>query len=122
MAEKVTVELVDDLDGSAAEETIQFSVNGSAYRIDVSKKNSDAFWKALKPYIDAAQPATSSARSVTPVPKAAGARRRRSSGAAAAGVDPKAVRVWADENGKQVPSRGRIPKPLLEEYVAATGG
>jgi len=119
VAEKVTVELVDDLDGSPAEETIQFSINGSTYRIDVSKKNSDAFWKALKPYVDAAQP-TKAARSATPIPKTGSTRKRRSSGAAAAGVDPKAVRAWADENGKEVPARGRIPKPILEEYLAAT--
>jgi len=97
---------------------IQFTINGSTYRIDVSKKNSEAFWKALKPYVDAAQP-TRAARGVTPVPKA-GTRKRRSSGAAAAGADPKAVRAWAAENGKAVPARGRIPKPILDEYLAAS--
>lgn len=122
MAEKVTVELVDDLDGSPADETIHFSINGSGFRIDVSKKNSDAFWKAVKPFVDAAQTAKTTARSVTPVPKASGTRTRRSSGAAAAGVDPKAVRVWADENGKAVPARGRIPKAVIDDYLAATTG
>jgi hypothetical protein len=36
------VELIDDIDGSKAEETIAFSFDGTSYEIDLSKKNARA--------------------------------------------------------------------------------
>jgi len=118
VAEKVTVELVDDLDGSPADEKVRFALGGSQYEIDLSRDNAAKLRAALKPYIDAARPPGLASRTV---PRAATAK-RASSGASALGIDPKAVRVWADENNVEVPSRGRIPKPVLDQYVAATGG
>lgn len=113
---------VDDLDGKTTDGVSEntFSLNGSAWVIDLSPASLDKLTKALKPFIDVARPAQATSRSVTPIPKAGG-RRRASSGAAAAGADPRAVRVWAAENNKEVPARGRIPKPIIDEYLAATG-
>jgi hypothetical protein len=39
MAQRVTIEMMDDLDGSQADETVRFAVDGNAYEIDLSKKN-----------------------------------------------------------------------------------
>lgn len=40
MAKKVTVTLVDDFDGSgAADETVEFGLDGVTYEIDLSTKN-----------------------------------------------------------------------------------
>jgi len=39
MAQKVTVELEDDLDGSPADETVRFGLDGTEYEIDLSEKN-----------------------------------------------------------------------------------
>ena len=39
MAQRVTVDLTDDIDGTEAAETITFRVDGTAYEIDLSKKN-----------------------------------------------------------------------------------
>lgn len=130
MAEKVIIQLTDDLDGTDASETIHFAVNGSAYRIDLSEKNSARFWEAIKPFVEAAQPAGSAARRPRPGPSSSSSpsdaapapRKRRSSGAAAAGVSPAAVRVWASENNVEVPARGRIPATVISQYKAATGG
>jgi len=119
VAEKVTVELVDDLDGSPADEKVRFALGGSQYEIDLSRDNAAKFRAALKPYIDAARPPGLASQSVAR--RAATSGKRASSGAAALGVDPKAVRVWADEKGIEVPSRGRIPKPILDQYMAASG-
>jgi hypothetical protein len=120
MAEVVT--LVDDLDGSTENVTNHvIIIDGSAFTIDLSEKNVDKLHKAFQPFREKARPAGAAARQVTPLPKAGGTRKRASSGAAAAGVDPKAVRVWADENKIDVPTRGRIPKPIIDQYVAATG-
>ena len=52
MAQKVTVELEDDLDGGPADETVRFGVDGSDYEIDLSTKNAAAFRRKLAPFLD----------------------------------------------------------------------
>jgi hypothetical protein len=39
VAQKITVEMTDDLDGSKADTTVRFAVDGTGYEIDLSKKN-----------------------------------------------------------------------------------
>lgn len=51
--EIVTVELIDDLDGSAAIETIDFSIDGRSYEIDLNKRNATSMRRAFKRYVDA---------------------------------------------------------------------
>ncbi len=36
---QVTIALVDDLDGSEAEETVEFELDGTCYEIDLSNPN-----------------------------------------------------------------------------------
>ncbi len=36
MVQKTTVQLVDDLDGSEAQETVSFGLDGTAYEIDLT--------------------------------------------------------------------------------------
>ena len=43
MAQKVTVALADDLDGSPADETVRFGFEGTDYVIDLSSTNAGAF-------------------------------------------------------------------------------
>jgi hypothetical protein len=50
MAQKITVELEDDLDGGPADETVRFGVDSAEYEIDLSKKNAAAFRKKLAPF------------------------------------------------------------------------
>ncbi len=57
MAQKVTVELEDDLDGGPADETVRFGVDGSEYEIDLSKKNAAAFRRKLAPFLEHARKA-----------------------------------------------------------------
>src|SRR4029079_13212532 len=49
MVKKVTVALLDDLDGTAADETVQFALDGVSYEIDLSKKNAKKLRSALQP-------------------------------------------------------------------------
>ncbi|MCK8610417.1 Lsr2 family protein [Agromyces sp. C10] len=106
MAKRIVETLVDDLDGSEADRTIAFSINGDGYAIDLSSANAEKFEAALAPFVDAAR-RTSSGR-------AGGSARRRSGGGAAG--DTKDAREWLRANGHQVSDRGRIPAPLLELY------
>ena len=57
MAQKITVELQDDLDGGPADETVRFGVDGAEYEIDLSKKNAAALRRKLAPFIDHARKA-----------------------------------------------------------------
>ena len=45
MAQKVTVTLVDDLDGGTAEETVEFGIDGVSYEIDLSASESRTAWR-----------------------------------------------------------------------------
>ena len=45
MATKITVALDDDLEGGPADETMRFAIGGTAYEIDLNKKNARAFRK-----------------------------------------------------------------------------
>jgi hypothetical protein len=109
MAQKVTVALVDDTDGGAADETIEFALDGKSYEIDLSSTNAEKLRDALARYVAAAR-------------KAGGTRRRASTGGGTAPrpkVDREqnqAIRDWARERGKKVSDRGRIPAEVLEEY------
>lgn len=111
MAEKVHVELVDDLDGGKAEETVRFAIDGRAYVIDLSKRNATAMRKAFEKYTQAGRAAGSA-------PGRSGAKRvmnlrwsKEQYGQA---------RAWAAKNGKELPSRGRIPNALMEEWEKST--
>jgi hypothetical protein len=106
MVQKRIVELVDDLDGGAAEETVAFGIDGKTYELDLSSVNADALRGVLAPYISAGR----RSRAGLGVPRQ-GAR-------ASAGVDIAAVRLWAVENGYAVNTRGRIPAPILDAYSA----
>ena len=51
MAQKVNIVLVDDIDGSDAEETVSFALDGRDYEIDLSKKNAARLREVLAPYV-----------------------------------------------------------------------
>ena len=55
MAQKVQVTLVDDLDGSSADETLTFGLDGVSYEIDLSKGNAKKFRDSLNAYVGAAR-------------------------------------------------------------------
>jgi hypothetical protein len=102
MASKVIVRLEDDLDGSEAAETIHFSVDGVDYEIDLSKSNADKFRNSLGDYI-------SHGRKV-------GGRTRRAGTGTTSLIDNKSVRKWAEANGIEVSTRGRISQSVVDQY------
>jgi hypothetical protein len=104
----VEVVLVDDLDGAPAEETVQFSLDGASYEIDLSADNAEALREALAPYLGHA--------------RRVGGRRtggRRAAAASPRSSDSAAIRAWAKEQGLSVSERGRIPASIVEQYEAA---
>lgn len=108
VAQRLKVELVDDIDGKDADETVTFSLDGVSYEIDLSTKNAAKMRDTLALYVGSAR-------------KVAG-RRRRGSGSAArrsGGTDTARIRDWARSNGYDVSERGRIPAEIRQAYEAA---
>jgi hypothetical protein len=110
VAQKIQTLFIDDIDGSAAEGTVRFALDGAEYEIDLNAKNADALRKALAKYVDAARRSTGTARR-----PARGGRR-----ATAGGVNTTEVREWAKAQGIEVKDRGRVPAELVVRFRAAT--
>ena len=64
MAQKMS--LIDDLDGSEADETVTYSLGDQEYEIDLSKENAAKFRETLQPYIDKSRPVERQDSSPTP--------------------------------------------------------
>ena len=113
MAKKVTVTLVDDFDGDGpADETVEFSIDGVSYEIDLSAKNAKKLRDDLKQWIEAGR-------------RVGGRRRGRSggSGRGRATIDREqsaALREWARRSGHKVSTRGRIPAEIIDAFHAST--
>jgi hypothetical protein len=113
VAQKVTVSLIDDLDGDKADETVEFGLDGKSYEIDLSTGNADKLRDALASYVAAARRPGGRRRSGGASAAAATATARRPS------VDREqnqAIRDWARKRGMKVSDRGRIPADVLEAY------
>ena len=112
MAQKVTVTLVDDLDGTEAEETVEFGLDGAAYQIDLSEDNAERLRDALAEYVDHARRSGGRKRAAAR-PVAAG---RPARPASADREQNQAIRAWARKQGMKVSDRGRIPSEVIDAY------
>jgi hypothetical protein len=109
VAQVQEVRLIDDIDGDAADETVEFAIDGKSYQIDLSEANAGKLRDALAAYAAAA--------------RRLGGRRRGNAPASVAGRKPvadreqnQAIREWARKRGMNVSERGRIPAEVLEAY------
>jgi hypothetical protein len=112
MAQKVTTHLVDDLTGDTIDQgkgrTVSFSFDGHHYEIDLSDDNADALREAFSDYVAAA--------------RKVGRQGRTSGGSSAKRGNPDElakIRGWANANGHEVSSRGRISQTVRDAYDAA---
>ena len=65
MAQKIQTLFIDDIDGSEAEGTVRFALDGAEYEIDLSAEHARALRDALAPFVAAARRAGGSARRPT---------------------------------------------------------
>ncbi|MET0234105.1 MAG: Lsr2 family protein [Kibdelosporangium sp.] len=117
MAQKVTVQLVDDLDGTASDDitTVTFGLDGASYEIDLTANNAAKLRNQLDDFVGAARRTGGRVkRGTTPGAAAPAANREQT----------KAIRDWARQNGYELSDRGRIPGNVLEafEQAHATNG
>ena len=54
MVKQTVIHMTDDIDGSDATQTVDFSYRGKSYSIDLNDANASEFDDALAPYISAA--------------------------------------------------------------------
>jgi hypothetical protein len=104
MAQKVTIVLQDDLDGSRADETVRFRIGGTEYEIDLSRENAAAFRQRLAPFIESAR-------------RAGPAQHRRRGRSVVSRERSGDIRAWAKQMGYAVSERGRIPARVVEQYI-----
>lgn len=50
MAQRVEMQLVDDVDGTSATQTVRFALDGREYEIDLNDMNAARLRKTLHPY------------------------------------------------------------------------
>jgi hypothetical protein len=112
VAQKIQTLFIDDIDGSEAEGTVRFALDGAEYEIDLNAKHAEALRKALSRYVDAARRSSGTAARR---PARAGRR------TAASGLNTTEVREWAKAQGIDVKDRGRVPAELVVRFRAATG-
>jgi Lsr2 len=115
MAQKVITEFIDDIDGSPAERTFTFAVDGTNYEIDLSTENIAEFKSAIGGFIE-------SARKVKGSSSSSNGRRARSTGANGgrqSREQTQAVREWARQHGHNISNRGRIPSSIQQAFDQA---
>ena len=108
MAQIREVRLVDDLNGDEAAESVEFSIDGKAFEIDLSEEHAAQLRDAFAPYVTAGRRVGGAGRrQTTTAPRSSFGRSRQ---------ETHAIREWGSANGFQVSERGRIPSEVLEAY------
>ncbi|MEV7043960.1 Lsr2 family protein [Amycolatopsis sp. NPDC051061] len=111
MAQKVLVEMLDDIDGSAASHTVPFALDGVSYEIDLSDANAAALREELARYIAAGR-------------RVGGRKVRVATGQSTATTSTdrqrnQDIRGWANANGYEVSERGRLSAEVVAAYDRA---
>lgn len=99
------MELIDDLDGTAANQTVKFALDGNSYEVDLHDGNAEELRSSLERF-------TAKARRT-------GGRKQSAIDLGPAGPSTKDVRAWALAHGMEVNLRGRVPESIVQQYLAA---
>jgi len=114
MANKITIEISDDTDGSQADQTVPFGLDGVTYEVDLSNANADALRTALQPYVTVAR-RTGGRRIKLAVGQSADDTKKEAQTVIAYSTTDD-IRAWAQNNGYDVADRGRIPTSVVAAY------
>jgi hypothetical protein len=115
MAQVVVVQLIDDLEGGEAHETVSFALDAKAYEIDLSKKNAAALRKLLAPYVEKGRPA---GRPPAGRGRAGGSARHAPAGktlfSGLSAAERERFRAWAD-----MPTARRVSDARVQSWIDA---
>ncbi len=116
MAQKTIVTVVDDLTGEESDEisTVEFTLDGVGYMIDLTDKNAQEMRNALSAYLAVARRTGGRQR---------GRGRQHSSGSSTRSSSSgynretqRAIRQWAKRQGHTVSDRGRLPASIVKAW------
>ena len=101
--------IVDDISGEEGADPVRFSLDGVTWEVDLTPANRKLLDEALRPF-------TSNARRVRlsmnePQPKALRP-------TAPVKYDRTQLVAWAERFDVKLPSRGRVPRSILDQYDA----
>lgn len=106
VAKKTYTDLIDDIDGSEADKTITFSLEGATYEIDLSSSHIDELYTTLAPYLRAGR-------------RQRGTRQQSQGSSNSRSDRVPTIRTWAREQGYDVSDRGRLPGAVYDAYNKA---
>lgn len=109
----------DDLTGEQGAETVVITVNGKGIEVDLAAKSAERLTRALEPFWKVGSEDDYVVTRQVGKPRKATA--KASTNGHVPDYDRGAVRAWAAANGIDVPSRGRIPRAIVEHYLASGG-
>jgi len=107
MATRTIVQRFSDVSGEALDASVKttaFSIDGADYEIDLSNAELTELHRSLSVYVKAARQLTEQGNTARPRPGK---------------PDLDKIREWAESNGHQVASRGRISQSVLDAYDRA---
>lgn len=123
MAKDTKTVLTCDIDGTEAQETVRFGLDGLEYEMELCPDHLEEFNSGFGRYASIGRRVGGpvrrrrAQRAVATPAAAAPSRRRRSRGAGKPNLQE--VREWARGQGHTVSDRGRIPRAVLEAYDQA---
>jgi len=109
VVQKQQIVLIDDIDGTEADETVTFALDGVTYEIDVTSAHAAELRDAFATWIGHGRKTSRAASTGRSAGRRTTADRAQLS----------KIREWARENGHKVSDRGRIPSSILEAFEAA---
>lgn len=110
MAQRIQTLLIDDIDGTDADETLTFALDGVTYEIDLCAGNAEKLRRELSVW--AGKSRRTGGRRGT-------GRRATSPGIAGRRADLAAIREWGRANGYTVSDRGRVAQEIQDAYDQA---
>jgi hypothetical protein len=116
VAQQTILELVDDLDGGQADESVAFALDGVEFVIDLSAANAARLRDTLAEFVGHAR------RTGGRTARGRAGRNGSTNGANGSRngkPDVQAVREWARSQGETVADRGRVPQTLLTRFQEA---
>lgn len=108
MASRVEVFLVDDVDGSAAVETVTFALDGVSYEIDLNDSHAAELRAAVQRWVGHA--------------RRSGGRKHVGRAKSSSSLNPQQradIRAWARAHGHTIGEKGRIAASIQEAYASA---
>lgn len=118
MAKQTITKILDDITGEEADETVRFSLDETAYEIDLTSEHASELRVFLSRFIDAGtrtgrvsgagaqmRPYARQSGRVVPAPRTLRDREEN-----------QAIRDWAEKNGYEVAARGRIQQSVVDAY------